>query len=302
MRPLSIAERTQFKDAISLKDCLTGKLPDVIDIACPLRYEDYVHEITRSGFPAIYQANDTIRTLQLDSYIENITSREFKSQGINVRQPDRLFSWMRAYAAAVGTSTSYNKMLNAATSGEDNKPAKETVIAYREALRSLWLIDDLPLWGEGEDFLGCLKQTPKHYLADPALEARLLKLTDSDLIRGTAKSPHDAQYGSIVGRLFESLCVMSLRTYAENIGASVGYVRTNNGNREIDFIVQKDQKIVAIEIKLSQAIGDEDVRHLNWFEEKIGKRIKEKIILTTGERAYRRPQDGVLVIPAALLI
>jgi hypothetical protein len=45
---------------------------------------------------------------------------------------------------------------------------------------------------------------------------------------------------------------------------------------------------------------DADVRHLNWFEEKVGARVKEKIVLTTGEHAYRRPKDRVLVIPAAL--
>ena len=194
---------------------------------------------------------------------------------------------------------SYNKMLDAATAGEDEKPSKETTIAYREVLRRLWLMDDLPCWDEGENFLGRLKQTPKHYLVDPALEARLLQLSERDLITGKAKSAHDIDYGSIAGRLFESLCVMSLRTYAEKLGARVGYARTQKGAREIDFIAQKNQQIVAIEIKMAQTVSDEDVAHLNWFEEKIGDRVMEKIILTTGTRAYRR-KDRVLVIPAAL--
>ena len=299
MRPLSLAERFESLTCLRLSDALDGAIPEVVSAVSPIGFEEYMHEIIRSGFPAIHPLDESIRRIELDSYIENISSRDFRSQGITIRHPGKMKSWMRAYAAATATSTSYNKMLDAATAGEENKPAKETVISYREALRSLWLIDDLPFWAEGEDFLGRLKQTPKHYLADSALEARLLRLSLRDLITGKKTSPHDPEYGSIAGRLFESLCVMSLRTYATNLGAEVGYVRTQSGTREIDVIVQRDQDIVAIEIKMTPVVRDEDVRHLNWFEEKVGDRVKEKIILTTGERAFRR-KDRVLVIPAAL--
>jgi len=207
---------------------------------------------------------------------------------------------MRSFAAAVGTSTSYNKILDGATAGEGSKPAKETTIAYREALGRLWVLDELPFWGEGEDFFSRLKQTPKHYLVDPALEASLLGLTARDLISGTASTAHDLEYGSITGRLFESLCIMSLRTYATAIRAEYGYLRTSNGTHEIDFIAQKGQSLVAIEVRMASAITDSDVRHLNWFESQVGDRVKEKIMLTTGDRAYRRTKDRVLVIPAAL--
>ncbi|MCL2654999.1 MAG: DUF4143 domain-containing protein [Coriobacteriia bacterium] len=300
MRPLSLAERIGRPALVTLADCLQKKIPDKIDGVSPFHFEDYMQEIIRSGFPSIYQASEKSREFLLDSYLENITSREFTTQGIRIKQPGKLLDWMRAYAAATATTTSYSKMLDAATAGEDDKPAKETTIAYREALRSLWLIDDLPLWGEGEDFIGRLKQTPKHYLADPALEARLLDLSLRNLITGTVRTAHDPEYGSIAGRLFESLCIMSLRTYAAAVNARVGYLRTGSGAHEVDFIAQKNQAIVAIEIKLAAAITDADVKHLNWFEDQVGDRVAEKIILYTGERAYRRPTDHVLVIPAAL--
>jgi predicted AAA+ superfamily ATPase len=199
----------------------------------------------------------------------------------------------------VGTTTSYNKMLDAATPGEDEKPSKPTTISYREVLRSLWLIDDLPYWGEGEDFFGRLKQTPKHFLADPALEARLLGLYTQDLVTGRANTSFDPTYGSIAGRLYESLCTMNVRTYAATLGARTSFLRTASGTREIDLIVEKDRNLVIIEIKIGATVSNHDVRHLNWFEEKVGDRVKEKIILTTGNRAYRR-HDRVLVIPAAL--
>jgi predicted AAA+ superfamily ATPase len=299
MRPLSLAERLQRPKTITLRECLAGSVPEKFLIESDVSFQQYMEEITRSGFPAIYYAPEGMRELLLDSYIENISSKDFSKQGIYLRQPDTLKRWMRSYAAAVGTTASYTKILDAATPGEDNKPAKTTTISYREALFSLWLIDDLPIWGDSEDFFGRLKQTPKHFLADPALEARLLGLGIEDLVTGVARTQYDPDYGSIAGRLFESLCSMSVRTYATSLGAQTGFLRTANGHREIDLIIQKNQDLVAIETKIGATVSDEDVRHLNWFEGKVGNRVKEKIILTTGDRAYRR-KDRVLVIPAAL--
>ncbi|MCL2024793.1 MAG: DUF4143 domain-containing protein [Coriobacteriia bacterium] len=299
MRPLSLAERFRLPEIIKLEDCLTGNVPEQPIITTSISYPEYVQEIMRSGFPEIYGAPKGTRELLLDSYIENITSRNFANQGVQIRQPATLKRWMRSYAAAVGTTASYTKILDAATPGEDNKPSKPTTISYREALHSLWLIDDLSPWDEGEDFFGRLKQSPKHFLADPALESRLLGLEAEDLITGTAQTQYDLDYGSIAGRLFESLCAMSVRTYATRLDARTGFLRTATGSREIDLIVQKNRNIAAIETKIGATVSDEDVRHLNWFEKKVGSRVKSKIILTTGEKVYRR-QDGVLVIPAAL--
>jgi len=167
-------------------------------------------------------------------------------------------------------------------------------------LESLWITDDLHLWLEGEDFFGRLKQTPKHFLVDPGVEAHLLRLSEERLLHGLESTVHDVDYGSIAGRLFESLCAMSVRTYASAIDAQVYYLRTASGSREIDLIVEKGRDLVVIETKVGATVSDEEVRHLNWFEEKVGDRVKAKIVLTTGDKAYRR-NDGVLVVPAVLL-
>ena len=58
--------------------------------------------------------------------------------------------------------------------------------------------------------------------------------------------------------------------------------------------------MVAIEVKLSESIGDKDVCHLNWLHAQIGDRLADRVVITTGEHAYRRP-DGVAVVPLALL-
>jgi predicted AAA+ superfamily ATPase len=57
---------------------------------------------------------------------------------------------------------------------------------------------------------------------------------------------------------------------------------------------------VGIEVKLAATVGDKDVRHLNWLQDELGDRVADRVVITTGEYAYRR-DDGVAVVPLALL-
>ncbi|MGI9822200.1 hypothetical protein [Agromyces sp. Marseille-Q5079] len=53
-------------------------------------------------------------------------------------------------------------------------------------------------------------------------------------------------------------------------------------------------------MKLAATVDDRDVRHLHWLQQQIGDRVADRIVVTTGEYAYRR-RDGVCVVPLALL-
>lgn len=105
----------------------------------------------------------------------------------------------------------------------------------------------------------------------------------------------------MVGGLFESLVTLGVRTYAQAAEARVFHFRTRNGDHEVDLIVEADDhRVVAIEVKLSATVSDEDVKHLVWLKNKLGETLVDAIVVTTGPYAYRR-QDGIGVVPAALL-
>jgi predicted AAA+ superfamily ATPase len=107
--------------------------------------------------------------------------------------------------------------------------------------------------------------------------------------------------GTLLGALFESLVTLCVRVYAQGTEAAVGHLRTFSGNREVDLIVEaQDKRVVAIEVKLKRAIKDDDVRNLHWLQAAIGDELLDAIVINTGENAYRRT-DGVGVVPAALL-
>ena len=208
---------------------------------------------------------------------------------------------MAAFAAATATTASFETIRDASTEGLGNKPAKSTVQPYREILERLWILDDVPAWIPTKNHLKGLSQRPKHHLADPALAVRLLGL-DEDALLNAKESPHPIpRDGTLLDSLFESLVTLSIRVLAQACEATVKHLRTNSGPHEVDLIIERpDQKILAIEVKLSASIHDDDVKNLHWLQEKIEADLLDMIVIIAGPKAYRR-KDGIAVIPAALL-
>jgi len=237
---------------------------------------------------------------ELDSYLRNAVDRDIPDQGVAVRKPDALLDWLRAYAAATAGTASYTEILDAATAGLADKPARSTTAAYRDVLQQLWLVDPVPAWAPLGHELTRLGQTPTHHLSDPALAARLLGLTRESLLDG-AGTPLGPQQGTMLGRLFESLATLSVRVLAQRAEATVAHLRTRNGDHEIDLMLTDvTGKVLAIEIKLAGTITDRDIRHLVWLKTNYGPQILDRLVINTGPIAYRRP-DGIGVIPLALL-
>ncbi|AVG23038.1 AAA+ ATPase domain-containing protein [Pontimonas salivibrio] len=300
MRPLSVAERFPQHQSVFLSDLMAGN--QEIEGRSPLTLRDYVEEITSSGFPGIRPLSGVARAKRLDGYITRIVEREFVELGVSIRRPDTLRLWLRAYASATGSSASYEKILRAATPGVADKPARPTTSTYVDALNALWLIDPLEHWYPPGSAIGALTQTPKHYLADPALAARLLSVTTDQLISGDTGAPLGPQVGSLLGRLFESLVVMSLKSYAATLGWEISHFRLHGGRREVDVILSGEGgRIIGLEIKLAPQVGPDDTEHLLWLKQKLGDQVADVAVITTGEHAYRRADDGVAVIPLACL-
>lgn len=298
MRPLTLQERLGLNPTVSMRELLTGSA--VIAGSSTLTLADYTSEIVAGGFPGMQHLTPRARSRQLDGYINRIVDHDLPELGTAVRHPERVLGWLRAYGAATSTITQWDKIRNAATPGEGDKPSKPSTMVYRELLTQLRILDPLEGWGPSNNHLKNLTLSPKHHLTDPALAARLVKLSATKLLAGDGPSRPVPGDGTYLGALFESLVALSVRTYAQLNDARVYHMRTGNGRHEIDFIVESDDGILAIEAKLTPTVDRNDVAHLKWLKEHIGSSCKDLMIVTTGLQAYRRT-DGVAVVPLATL-
>jgi len=300
MRPMALSERLGLDTTVSLRALLNGDQTEV-DGSSEFGLAGYTEEIVSSGFPAIRALSGRARRVRLDGYISRIIDRDFADElGQQVRRPDTLRRWMMAYAAATSTVTSLEKIRDAATHNEAT-PAKTTVLAYRDALARLFILDPVDGWAPTGNHLKRLTQSAKHHIADPALAAALLGITEDKLLKGEGGLVAIPRDGTFLGALFESLVTLSVRVFAQAAEAQVRHLRTRSGDREVDLIVQgRAGEIIGVEVKLSATVDDDDVAHLRWLRGELKGDLRAAVVITTGPHAYRRP-DGIHVVPLALL-
>lgn len=299
MRPLSLCERGLGESTVSMGALLAGGRPDLRGNS-EIRLSDYVGEILRSGFPGLRASSGRALRARLDAYLERVAMRDYEDAGFRVRSPDALLRWMRAYAAATASTATFETIRRAASPAEGVEPARSTVLPYRDALSGLYILDPVPGWAPTRNRVSRLSLAPKHHLVDPALAARLLGVDEADLLSGRGAGASVGRDGSLLGALFESLVAQSVRVYAQNCEAHVGHLRTRGGRQEIDLIVERGTRVLAIEVKLGQVPDDGDVRHLHWLADQLGENLVDALVVTSGPHAYRRA-DGIGVVPAALL-
>jgi len=300
MRPLTLTERGTTAASVSLRELLTGGA--AIDGATTWVLDDYVDALLAGGFPGMQDLPRRSRDAVLSGYVDRIVDRDVTDAGHAVRNPAALRRWLRALASATGTTASFETIRDAAAAGHADPPPRSTTIPYRDTLERIWVYDPVPAWdpppGHG---LTRLVSGPKHFLADPALAAVLLDVDAGTLLEGRGADAAVPRDGTLLGGLLESLTALTLRVFAQAADAQVSHLRTRGGEHEVDFLVHgRGRRLVAVEVKLTASPGPRDVRHLLWLKDRLGDRLTDMVVVTTGRDAYRRA-DGVAVVPLALL-
>ncbi len=297
MRPMCLAERGLVEPTVSMRALLAGDAS--IGGTSPMELSGYTDEILASGFPGLRGFASRSVGVALDGYIDRVIDRDIVEAGHRVRRPDTLRSWFRAYAAATATTASWETVRNAASGERNVPPAKATTIAYTEALIALGVLDPIDPWLPGLNHFTTAGQARKHHLVDPAIAARLLRRSKRQLLTGNDGAYRPAD-GTLLGNLFESLVALTIRNTAVVADARVSHYRDNKGRHEVDFIIEGEGGVVAIESKLGTEVRPDDVRHLPWLSEQLGTELIDTVVVNTGPEAYRR-KDGVAIVPLALL-
>ena len=301
LRPYSIEERNLSDSYIRIEDLFNFDSKATVNGETDKTLVDYLDEIYRSGFPGIRNKSERIRKVLLKSYVTNIAEHEFEENGFKILNPHSLLTWMRIYAASIGTETKQSTLINAATAS-DAIPSAPTVSKYREALEILDITDEVQPFLPMGKIYGNLAKGTKHFMLDPAIALSLLGVEKDELIDYQVPKYVSKFHQTLTGQLIESFVYQSLVVYADVNDAQLSYYRNSRGTREIDFILQKGHRLILFEVKTNPDVKDSYVRHLNWFEDEIGDEFKvTKVLLNTGRYAYTRREDHVHVIPLALL-
>jgi len=296
LRTMSLWESGDSTGDVSLKALFNGA--DTIDGSSVIDIDKLAFVTCRGGWPrAVLKKSKKSALIQAEEYYEAVVRYDI-SRVDNVNRDSELARrLMRSYARNQGMQTSVSTLLSDVSSGGSSKVTDNTIYSYINALRKIFVIEDSIAWNPNLRSKTAIRTSDTRYFTDPSIATAALGLGPEDLIKDL----------NTFGLFLETLCIRDLRVYAEAIGGTVYHYRDKNG-LECDAVVHlKNGKYGLIEIKLGgEKLINEGAENLNLLAGKIDTTKMQapsfKMVLTgVGQYAYKRPSDGVLVVPVGSL-
>lgn len=294
MRPMSLYESGDSSGEVSLKSLFAQ--PDEIDGESRLDLERLAFLICRGGWPQAVGMRDEIALDQAVDYYDAVVHSDInRADGVQ-KNPERVRRLMRSYARNQGSQTPNTVIAQDIVSNDEASMDAETVASYLNALRKIFVVEDMPAWNPNLRSKTAIRSSDTRYFVDPSIAAAALGIGPEDLLSDLRT----------FGFLFETLCVRDLRVFADALGGEVYHYRDKDG-LECDAVIHlRNGSYGLTEIKLG---GDKSIeegaKNLKILREKIDtnkmKSAAFLMVLTgTGDYAYRRP-DGVYVVPIGCL-
>ena len=295
MRPMTLFESGESKGSVSLAELFNT--PEKILEKNDLTLKDIAFLICRGGWPMAVGLDEEDALEQAFDYYDSVTMEDIvKVDGVK-KSSVRVQRLMRAYARHQGTQVSSEVLREDLISNDSVALSDKTINSYLEALRKIFVIEDMEAWNPNLRSKTAIRTTDTRYFVDPSIATAALGLGPADLMNDL----------NTLGFFFETLCVRDLRVFAEILRGKVYHYRDKSG-LECDAVVHlRSGQYGLIEIKLGgQSLIEDGAKTLNALESKIDiSRMKapsfKMVLIAAGEYAYRRSEDGVYVVPIGCL-
>ena len=291
MRPMSLFESKESKGTVSLQNLFdgTGDYPWEIDHDFTL--EDVAHLLCRGGWPISVLAQKEIALEITKNYWNGLfVFEDCENERFRNKKPEVLKMIVKSYARHISTEAAISTIIADVRQSNERTMDPKTFDDYMEALKDLYLIEDMPAWNPNIRSKTSIRSTPTRHFIDTSIACRALNIMPDNLLRDLES----------FGLFFEDMAVRDLKIYASTLGGEVLHYRDNAG-LECDAVVHlEDGRWGAIEIKLG---GDELIKagaaSLKALKAKIEEKSDEKspsflMVLTAVGGAYQR-EDGVYV-------
>ena len=296
LRTMSLWESEDSTGDVSLEELFIN--PDTVDGVSDIDLDRLAYLTCRGGWPkAVLKKSEKAALAQAFDYYDSVVSNDIKRVDDIDRDEELTKRIMRSYARNQGTQATVGTILADIKSNGDERMSDSTVYSYIKALKEIFVIEDSIAWNPNLRSKTAIRTSDTRYFIDPSIATAALGMGPKDLINDMAT----------FGFIFETLAIRDLRVYADALDGKVYHYRDKN-NLECDAVIHlRNGSYGLVEVKIG---GTEPIREgaesLKTLSSKIDStRMKTPsfmMVLTgIGNFAYKRPEDGVLVVPIGCL-
>ena len=297
MRPMSLWESKDSKGSVSLEDLFNGGKKFTWDINQDFTLDDVAFLLCRGGWPISVLASKDIAIEITKNYWNGLfVFEDQENERFRNKKPEVLKMIIRSYARHISTEAAIATIIADVRQSNERTMDTKTFDDYFEALKDLYILEDMPAWNPNIRSKTSIRSTPTRHFVDTSIACRALGVMPEDLLADLES----------FGLFFEDMAVRDLKVYASTIGGEVMHYRDNTG-LECDAVIHLENgQWGAVEIKLG---GDELIEagasSLKRLKEKLAEKSDEKapsflMVLTAVGGSYQR-EDGVYVTPINLL-
>lgn len=296
LRTMSLWESEDSTGDVSLEELFINT--DTVDGVSNIDLDRLAYLTCRGGWPkAVLKKSEKAALAQAFDYYDSVVSNDIKRVDDIDRDEELTKRIMRSYARNQGTQATVGTILADIKSNGDERMSDSTVYSYIKALKEIFVIEDSIAWNPNLRSKTAIRTSDTRYFIDPSIATAALGMGPKDLINDM----------ETFGFIFETLAIRDLRVYADALDGKVYHYRDKN-NLECDAVIHlRNGSYGLVEVKIG---GTEPIREgaesLKTLSSKIDStRMKAPsfmMVLTgIGNFAYKRPEDGVLVVPIGCL-
>ncbi len=294
MRPMSLFESGESNGAVSLRELFASS--GEVSAHGKLDLERLAFLTCRGGWPRATTLSDRIALDQAFDYCDAVANTDASRVDGVARSPERVRRFLRSYARHQGSQASCRVIGEDMVEGGEKPLSLETVSGYVDALKRIFVVEDLPAWNPNLRSKTAIRTAETRYFTDPSIATAALGLGPKDLLNDL----------HTFGLLFETLCIRDLRVFAEANDGTVHHYRDAAG-LECDAVVHlRNGSYGLVEIKLGgDSAIEEGAATLSRLASKLDTTKMpapsfQMVLTGIGDYAYCR-KDGVCVVPVGCL-
>lgn len=231
-----------------------------------IAHRDLMQAMVLGGYPEVLNiASERGRGLWFNAYISTYVERDIRDVG-KLRD---LSAFIRFFNTIAPKSCG---LVNKSDLAKDADLSEATVNNYLSMLRMIYQIVLLPPYSANisKRFI----KSPKLYMTDSGIFCHLLGITNGEALQ-TSRHRGDVVETFVLSELLKHISYSMTQP-------QLYHYRTSD-KKEIDFILEKPDLLIAIEVKAAQSIKRDAFKHIIELQQKSSRRVLG-LVLYAGER------------------
>ena len=175
MRPMTLWESKESKGTVSLNDLFEGGENFPWDMNQDFTLEDVAFLLCRGGWPiAVLAPRDIALEITKNYYNGLFVFEDSENERFRNKKPEVLRMILRSYARNISSEAAVSTIISDIRQSNERTMDTKTYDDYMEALKDLYIIEDMEAWNPNIRSKTSIRSTPTRHFVDTSIACRSL--------------------------------------------------------------------------------------------------------------------------------